>query len=70
LFWYLASFVRDQTNLVFEQTCSLDICITILHLAFVHVSVRKGQLSGNRTKVTQHKTKLVTFVGGIKESGG
>ena len=32
------------------QTCFLDIYITISLLTFLHVSVRKGLSSGNRTK--------------------
>ena len=33
-------------------------------------SFHKGQSSGNRTKLTQHKAKLVSFVRGIRDSGG
>jgi len=44
------------------QTCSLRIYITISHLTFLLVSVRKGPSSGNRTKEIQRNTKLFTFV--------
>jgi hypothetical protein len=42
--------------------CYIDICITISHLAFLYVSVRKGSSSGNQTKVTQHKINMVYVV--------
>jgi hypothetical protein len=46
------------------QYSSLDTCITISHWIFLPVSIHSGSSSssGNPTKVTAHKTKLVTFI--------
>jgi len=44
------------------QNCSLEICIVVSHLTFVHVSIHKGPSSGNQIKATLHKTILATFI--------
>ena len=52
------------------QNHSLDIYIIISYWALLHVSVHKGQPSGNQTKAIPHINKLSTFVHswyGVKE---
>jgi hypothetical protein len=50
--------IPNQQN---AQICSLNIYI-ISHWIFLHVSIRKGPSLGNQNKLTEHKTKLATFV--------
>ena len=47
-------------NQLMQKTCYLDIYIILL-LTFLHVPVHKGPSSEKQTRVTQHKTNLVTF---------